>query len=125
MKTLNSNISEVCKVQVDCLNDSESDSCDKNDTKKKVNDLVRLHKGKLKTPSYLEQIQILTLVHDKWSRMHRSKYFNVFEYLVCTSHQIKNVGRILAKLAPKKGKTISTETLYLVTNVYEDEKFSR
>ena len=41
--------------------------------KKKVNDLVRLHKAmqeKLKTTSYSEQIQILTLVPDKWSQMY-------------------------------------------------------
>ena len=44
MKTLKSNISESYKVQVDCLKDSESDSYDKNDTKEKVNDLVRLHR---------------------------------------------------------------------------------
>ena len=44
MKTLKSNISESHKVQVDCLQDSESDSCDKNDMKEKVIDLVRLHK---------------------------------------------------------------------------------
>ena len=37
----------------------------------------------------------------------------------------KKVGGILAKPAPKKGKTITTETLHLVTNVYEDGNFSR
>ena len=92
--------------------------------KEKVNDLVRLHKAmqeKLKTTSYSEQIQILTLVPDKWSRMYCSEYFNVFEYLVWTSHEIKTVGGILAKSAPKKGKTISTERLHLVKNVYENE----
>ena len=49
MKTLKSDISEAYKVQVD------SDSYDKNDMKKKVNDLVRLHEAmqeKLKTASY-------------------------------------------------------------------------
>ena len=43
-------------------------SDDKNDMKKKVNDSVRLHEAmqeKLKTASYSEQIQILTLVPDK------------------------------------------------------------
>ena len=68
MKTLKSNISEAYKVQVDCLKDSESGSYDKNDIKQKVNDLVRLHEvmqEKLKTASYSEQIQILTLVSDK------------------------------------------------------------
>ena len=64
---------------------SEPDSHDKNDIKEKVNDLVRLHKAmqeKLETVSYLEQVQILTLVPEKWSRMHCSEYYDVFEYLV-------------------------------------------
>ena len=85
MKTLKSNISEAYKVQVDCLKDSEPDSYDKNDMKEKVNDLVRLHKAMeqiLKTASYSEKIQILTLVPEKWSRMYCSEHFNVFEYLV-------------------------------------------
>ena len=85
MKTLKSNISEVYKVQVDCLNNSESDSYDKNDMQKKVNVLVRLHEAmqeKSKTASYSEPIQIFTLVPDKWSRMYCSEYFFVFEYLV-------------------------------------------
>ena len=128
MKTLKSNISEAYKVQVDYLKDSESDSCDKNDMKEKLSALVRLHEAmqaKLKTALYSEKIQILTLVPDKWSRMFCSEYFNVFEYLVWTSHETKNVGGILAKPASKKGKAITTETLHLVTNVYEDDNFSR
>ena len=93
-----------------------------------VNALVRLHKAmqeKLKTASYSEQIQILTLVPDKWCRMYCSEYFNVFEYLDWTPHEVKKLGRILAKPVPKTGKTIITETLHLVTNVYEDGNFSR
>ena len=85
MKTLKSNISEAYKVHVDCLKDSESDSYDKNDMKEKVNDLVRLKERmqkKLKIGSYSEQIQILTLVPYKWSRMYCLEYFSVFEYLV-------------------------------------------
>ena len=85
MNSLKSNISEARKVQVDCLKDSESDSCDKNEMKEKVNDVLRLHEAmqeKLKTASYSEQIQILTLVPDKWSRMYCSEYFNILEYLV-------------------------------------------
>ena len=79
---------------------------------------------KNKKQSNSEQIQILTLVPDKWSRMYCSEYFNVFEYLVCTSYEIKNVSGILAKPVPKKGQNITTETLHLVTNVYEDDDFS-
>ena len=47
------------------MNTSESDSYDENDMQEKVNVLVRLHEAmqeKLKTASYSEQIQILTLV---------------------------------------------------------------
>ena len=64
MKTLKGNISEAYKVQVNCLKDSDSDFYDKNDMKEKVNDLVRLQKEmqeKLKTASYSEEIQILTI----------------------------------------------------------------
>ena len=128
MKTLKSDISEACKVQVDCLKDPESDYYDKNDMKKKVNNLVRLQKAmqeKLKIASYSEKIQILTLVLDKWSRIYCSEYFNVFEYLVCASREIKKVGGIWAKPATKKKKTITTETFHLVTNVYGDDNFSR
>ena len=53
--------------------------------KERVNELVRLHwamEETLKTVSFSEKIQILTLVPDKWSRMYCSEYFNIFEYLV-------------------------------------------
>ena len=47
MVTLKRSIKSI-KVQVDCLNNSESDSYDKNDMQKKVNVLVRLHEAKQK-----------------------------------------------------------------------------
>ena len=79
----------------------------------------------MKMASYSEQIEILSLVPDIWSPMYCSKYFNVFEYLVWTSHEIEKVGGILAKPASKNRKTITTETLHLVANVCEDAIFSR
>ena len=55
-----------------------------------------------------------------------SEYINVSEYLVWNSQEIKKVDDgVLAKSAPKKRKAIITETLHLVTNVYEDDNFSR
>ena len=99
------------------INESnESISYDKNYMKEKKNDLVSLHKAiqeKLKTALYSEQIRTLTLVPDKWSRMYCSKFFNVSEYLVWTSHEIKKVGEILAKHVSEKGKTITTETPFI------------
>ena len=41
--------------------------------KEKVNDIVMLHEvtqEKLKTASHSEEIQVLTLVPDKWSQMY-------------------------------------------------------
>ena len=80
---------------------------------------------KLKTTSYSEQIHIFTLVPDKWSWMYCSEYFNFFKYLVWTSHEIKKGVGIFGTSAPKKEKTVATETLHLVANVYEDGNFSR
>ena len=56
--------------------------------------------------------------------MYCSEYFNIPECLVWTSHEIKKVGEMLAKPAPEKVKAIITETLHLVTNVFEDDNFS-
>ena len=95
--------------------------------KEKLNELVRLLKAmqeKLKTASCSKQIQIPALVPDKWSSIYCSEYFNVFEYLVSTSHGIKKVSGVLAKPTPKKGKIITIETLHLVRNVYENDNFS-
>ena len=116
------------KKNVWCILNSYYNTYNKNDILEKVNALVRLHEAmqeKLKTTSYSEPIQIFTLVPDKWSKMYCSEYFNIFEYLVWTSHEIKKVGEILAKPAPKKVKAITTETLRLVTNLFEDDNLSR
>ena len=59
---------------------------------------------KKKPASYLEQIQIFTFAPGKWSRICCAEYFNVFEYLVWASHEIKKAVGILGKTAHKKGK---------------------
>ena len=72
-------------MQVNFVNNSGSDSYDKNDMQEKVNVLVRLHEAmqeKLKAALYSESIERLTLVPNKWSRMYCSEYFIKFEYLV-------------------------------------------
>ena len=64
METLKRSIKSI-KVQLECLDNSESDSYDKNEIQKKVNVLVRLHEAmqkKVKAASYSKPIQILTLV---------------------------------------------------------------
>ena len=110
------------------MNISESNFYDKNDMQEKVDVLVKLQEPveeKLKTASYSESIQIPALVPDKWSQMYCSKYFNIIEYFVSTSHEIIKEDQILGKPAPKKGKAITTETLQLVTKVSEDDNFSK
>ena len=72
--------------------------------KDKLNDLVRLHKAieqNWKTTSFSEQIQIPIFIADKWSWLYCSEFLH--EHLVWTSYEIKKVGGILAKPAPKKG----------------------
>ena len=62
MKTLKRDISEACKVQIDCSKDSESNSYDKNGMKEKVNGLVRLHEAtqeKLKQPHIQNKCKFL------------------------------------------------------------------
>ena len=81
----------------------------------------------MKTALYSENIQILTLIPDKWSQEYASKQFDVSKYLIKdeTARELKKVGEILAKSAPKNGKTLSQETLNLVQSFYEDDQYSR
>ena len=70
--------------------------------KEKATDLIRLHKAMqetLKTASYSEQIQILTLLPECTVQI-ILMLLNAFS----TSHEIKKVGKILAKPVLKKGK---------------------
>ena len=92
--------------------------------KEKVNDLVRLHKAmqeKLKTASYSKQIQILTLVPECTVQNILMSLNTLFELHMKSKKQVEYQQNLLLK----KGKTITTETLHLVTNVYEDGNFSR
>ena len=128
MKTLESNISEAYKVQVHCLKDSKSDSYDKNDIKYKVNDLVRMHEAmpeKLKTVSYSEKSKFLLWYLINGLECTVPNILMSLNTLFELHMKSKKVGGILAKPAPKKGKTITTETFHLVTNVHEDDNLSR
>ena len=91
---------------------------------KKVNVLIRFLEAICKRNKKQHHIQNQSKFLP-WYLKNGIEYFDTFEYLVRTSHEIKKVGEILAKPAPKKGKAITTETLHLVTNVFEGDNFSR
>ena len=94
---------------------------------KKVNVLVRLDEAmqeKSKAASYSGPIKIFTLVLDKWSQMYCSEYFNILVYLELNI-KLKKQGKYQQNLFLKKGKAIITETLHLVTNVFEDDNLIR
>ena len=96
--------------------------------RQKAKELDRLHeamKEKLKDATSSEKIQILTLIPDSWSRKYCAEYFGVSEYLIRTARELKKNNGILSKLAPKKGKKISQETIDLVQAFYQDDEFSR
>ena len=125
--TLKDNLSEAYQVDADVLNISDADS-EAKEVKWKASELDRLYdlmREKLKTATYPEKVQILTLVPDKWSREKCAEQFNVSEYLIRTARDLKqNVG-ILGKPGPKKGKRISQDVLDNVLSFYEDDEYSR
>ena len=125
--TYKSTISEAYEVSKDILDTSDTSVFEESDAQGKAAELERLHDAmmeKLKTTSYPEKIQILTLIPDK-SREYASKRFDVSEYLIWTARKLKKFGGILAKPAPKKSKTIPQETIDLVQSFFEDDEYSR
>ena len=82
---------------------------------KKVNVLIRLHETrqeKSKTASYSEPIQVQSILIS----------LNALFELHMKS---KKWGKYWQNLLLKKGKAMITETLHLVTNIFEDDSFSR
>ena len=101
-----STIAEAYNVNKDVLDTSDS-IFEESDKQWQAAELEQLHdnmRGKLKTALYIEKIQMLTLIPDKWSQQYASKQFDVSEYLIQTARELKNLGRILGKPAPKKIK---------------------
>ena len=76
---------------------------------------------KLKTASYSEQIQILTLVPECTVQNILMSLNTLFELHMKSKEQVEYQQNLLLK----KGKTITTETLHLARNIYEDDNFSK
>ena len=91
-----STIAEAYNVNKDVLDTSDS-IFEESDAQWKAAELEQLHdnmREKLKTALYLEKIQMLTLIPEKWSQQNASKQFDVSEYLIQTARELKNIGRI-------------------------------
>ena len=123
-----SSLAEAYNVKEDDICDNSDTMIDDSDIQFKSAELDRLHdlmREKLKIVPYPRKIQILTLVPDKWSRELAAKQFGVSEYLIRTARDLKKVGGILAMPEPKRGKSLSKETLDKVRQFYEDDEYSR
>lgn len=82
MHTYKTNISDAYQINGYSLDDTGS--VETNAVQEKAAELEKLHdamREKLKTPSYCEKIQILTLVTDKLSCKYCSEQLHVSEYL--------------------------------------------
>ena len=131
VNTYKSTVAEAYDLSKDVLDTSDS-IFEESDAQWNAAELERLHdamREKLKTASYPEKIQILTLSANKWPQEYTSKQFDmkqfdVSEYLIRTARELDKVGGILGKPAPKKGKTFPQETLGLVQSFYEDYEYS-
>ena len=101
--TYKSTIAETYDVSKNVLDTSDSvfEESDAQWTEAELERLYDAMREKLKTASYPEKIQILTLIPDKWSREYASKQFDVSEYLIRTAHELKNFGGIFAKSVPR------------------------
>ena len=123
-----SSLAEAYNVKEDDICDNSDTMIDDSDIQFKSAELDPLHdlmREKLKIVPYPRKIQILTLVPDKWSRELAAKQFGVSEYLIRTARDLKKVGGILAMPEPKRGKSLSKETLDKVRQFYEDDEYSR
>ena len=67
----------------------------------------------------IRKVQILTLVPESWSQKTVATEFQVTEYMVKQARKLKREKGILAIPDPKKGNTLSKNTVKLVTDFYQ------
>ena len=82
-------------------------------------------KSKLPTVNYRLKVPLLPLKPDSWPIKKASDYFNISEYLVRKTTEIKNQHGILTLPGFKSRKLISEKTIELVISFYEDDEWSR
>ena len=99
----------------------------KNDATKAadLDNLTLLMKEKINISTYKHRIQILTLSPDSWSRKFGSQYFSVSEHSIRKARQLKIENGILLMPSNRIGKTLSTDIIKLVQNIYQDDEYSR
>ncbi|XP_049777645.1 uncharacterized protein LOC126175133 [Schistocerca cancellata] len=123
-KTAKKAVSEALKYDAQSSNDDEEDKS----VVEKAKDfdvMISLMKEKISSVGRSRKIQILTLAPDSWSRNKVMKEFNVSEYMVRQARKLKSEKGILETPGPKKGKTLSENTVRLVTDFYEKDESSR
>ena len=87
--------------------------------------LVGLLKEKLMSVGRSQKVQILTLVPESWSQNKVATEFQVTKYMVKQARKLKGEKGIQAIPDPKKGNTLSENTIKLVTDFYQSDENSR
>lgn len=123
-KAVKRKISKALDYDVPSSDDEEEDTS----MVKKAQDfdvMICLLKEKILSVGRSQKIQILTLAPESWSKEKVMKEFNVSEYIVRQARKLKREKGILAIPDPKKGKTLSENTIKLVTDFYQNDESSR
>ena len=72
-----------------------------------------------------EQLQILTILPQSWTRKRIRAEFGVSDYMARKSKQLVQEKGILSSPDPKAGSSLPSETVKLVTDFYESNEISR
>jgi len=87
--------------------------------------LMKLMKEKIKNANFKVKVQVLTLIPESWSRKYAAEYFEVSEHLIRKARKLRSEKGICSVPSSKIGNTISTDTVNLVQNFYQDDEYSR
>jgi hypothetical protein len=123
-KEVREKISKALDYNIEFSEDEEEDR----NVVKKAKDfdkMISLLKEKTLSVGRSQKIQILTLAPESWSKDKVVNEFKVSEYMVRQARKLKQEKGILAIPDPKKGKTLSENTVKLVTDFYENDENSR
>ena len=104
-------LEEAPKISPQCSDESEM--------------ILQLKEKFQTTTKRSEQLQILTILPQSWTKRQIQAEFGVTDYMARKSKQLVREKGVLSSLDPKPGHSLPSETVELVTDFYQSDEISR
>ena len=122
-KKVEQKVSRLAKVMKELVLENSTDCNPQRNDESEI--ILQLKEKFQATTKRSEQLQILTVLPQSWTRKRIQDEFGVSDYMARKSKQLVREKGILSSPDPKPGNSLPSETVKLVIDFYESDEISR